>query len=50
MLSAMFGMENQNAAMALISSSEELAELIANITGTNTAYEQGCSYTAKILI
>ena len=40
MLSAMFGMENQNAAMALISSSEELAELTANITGTNTAYEQ----------
>lgn len=40
LLSGMFGMENQNAAMALIQNVDEINNLTTAITGTNTAYEQ----------
>ena len=40
LLTKVFGMENQNAARALISGSDEIAELNQKIVGTNTAYEQ----------
>lgn len=40
LLSGMFGVENQNAAMALIQNVDEINNLTTAITGTNTAYEQ----------
>lgn len=40
LLSGMFGLENQNAAMALIQNVDEINNLTTAITGTNTAYEQ----------
>lgn len=40
LLSGMFGLENQNAAMALIQNVDEISNLTTAITGTNTAYEQ----------
>ncbi|NLK47095.1 MAG: phage tail tape measure protein [Treponema sp.] len=40
LFSKLFGMENTNAAIALISSIDEVDEYTRSITGTNTAYEQ----------
>lgn len=40
LLTKLFGMENQNAARALISGVPEIERLTTAITGTNTAYEQ----------
>ncbi|QHN66090.1 phage tail tape measure protein [Bergeyella cardium] len=40
LMSAMFGKENANAAMALIGQTDEINRLTKAITGTNTAYEQ----------
>ncbi|MDA6067994.1 phage tail tape measure protein [Flavobacterium sp. AC] len=40
LMTKLFGMENQNAARALISGIPEIERLTTAITGTNTAYEQ----------
>lgn len=40
LLSGMFGMENQNAARALIEGTQQIDQWTAAITGTNTAVEQ----------
>lgn len=40
LLSKLFGMENQNAARALISGIPEIERMTKAVTGTNTAYEQ----------
>lgn len=40
LFSKLFGMENTNAAIALVSSIDEVDEYTRSITGTNTAYEQ----------
>ncbi len=43
LLSKLFGMENQNAARALISGIPEVERMTKAITGTNTAYEQAAT-------
>lgn len=40
LMSAMFGKENSNAAMALISQTGEMDRLTSSVKGTNSAYEQ----------
>jgi TP901 family phage tail tape measure protein len=45
-LTKLFGLENVNAAQALLGSAEKVRELTAQLTGTQTAYEQAATNTA----
>lgn len=45
-LTKLFGLENVNAAQALLRASERVRELTADLTGTSTAYDQAAINTA----